>query len=218
MVFGAISSFVSSGFSAVCSAVSSAVSSISSFAMTYGPKIGEALGKISPVFQAIAQAFGLIKPKENIEEIGDRAIQAGEAGIQLENYSKFDDYMTAIREFKLDPEKSKTISEASKTLAGIGIAGKGLEEKLNLPVDSSGILTLMIASNASFFNSDRVLTWLQSGQIPAILEYFDAKSSMGLKKQGDVLDAMIQLERQQDPSKTERTIYDEITEAKSNIS
>lgn len=214
MILGAISS----AFSSACSFVSSAISSISSFAMTYGPKIGEMLSTVASVFQTVLQVLGVIKPEEKIEEIGDKAIQADAAGIKPENYDKYDDYVNAIRNFELDPEKSKNVSTEAKILAGIGIGGKALEDKFDLPVDSSGVLALMIASNAVYFNSDRVAMWLQSGDMPTILQYFDSKIQLTPKERADVFTDIIKIEKQHGSDQSERDIYNQISNVKDNMS
>lgn len=51
---------------------------------------------------------------ENPEEIGDKVLQAREAGIEMEKFDKFEDYKKAIDEFELDPNKSTKFSLEDK--------------------------------------------------------------------------------------------------------
>ena len=90
---------------------------------------------IGPAIMALCKALGLVKDEEKLDEMGDKAIQAEESGIKLENYSSFQEYMEAIDNFPLDPEKSKSISYEEKMRRGPTIASCGLQEKFpNAPV------------------------------------------------------------------------------------
>ena len=44
------------------------------------------------------------------EELGDKSIQAEEAGIKVKDFDTYQEYVKAIRDFQIDPEKTKRIS------------------------------------------------------------------------------------------------------------
>ena len=43
----------------------------------------------------------------NPEQLGDKALQADEDGIHPDNYDTFGEYLNAVEEFEIDPDKSK---------------------------------------------------------------------------------------------------------------
>lgn len=203
-------SAISSGFSAICSGVGKMVSGLSDFAIKYGPTI---LGNLSPVlrvFSALAQVFNIFKPDEDIENMGDLAIQAGEAGIQMENYSNYDEYLDAIRNFELDPEKSKTIDDKEKMLVGVGLVSKGIEDKFNLPEGVGGLMTILAATHSGYFTESRFENWLQTGEMGDIIRYFDNKLSPA--ESSRIIDVIVGAEKEFS-LKSEDEIYQDLVDA-----
>lgn len=191
--FSSIGSAISSAVSSAVSVVSTTLSSIGKFAVEIAPKIAGQLGTVGLVIQAIAAIVGLFKADEKVEDIGDRAMQASESGIRPENFDSFDEYMDSIRDFDLDPEKSKSYSSEAKKIAGIGIACKGIEDKFQLQSGAMGAMTVLVASNPDYFNSERVSNWLQTGvDIVNIVGYFDKKLSAG--ENVDIINDMVKAE------------------------
>jgi len=95
----------------------------------------EGLREIGKIIFAMAKIIGVIKPEVNIEEIGDKAIQAEMDGIVPEKYDNYSDYLSEIEKYVVDPERSQKISQDSKELKGIEIAISLIVEKfVNMPV------------------------------------------------------------------------------------
>lgn len=72
----------------------------------------------------IAKELGILSPEageKDVEELGDKVIQAREKGIKPENYETYEEYMKAIENFKVDPVKSSKISLKEKLADGIGL-------------------------------------------------------------------------------------------------
>lgn len=76
----------------------------------------------------LAKSLGLIKPQMQVDELGDRAIQSN---YDPEDYDTYDDYVKAVEQFNLDPEKSKAISEEEKIKKGMELAAGLMIEKYN---------------------------------------------------------------------------------------
>lgn len=134
-------------FSGIISLVSSAVSAISGFAKA-------AISILRPIAQAITTfvgALGLIDPKTKADELGDKAIQAEEAGIKPEKFDTYEKYVKEINNFKLDPAKSQKISIANKLRKGSEVATALAMEKLpNTPIAE---LISLAAKKQAFFTS-----------------------------------------------------------------
>ncbi len=75
----------------------------------------EVLKKVCSVAVNVCKFLGLIQTK-NPEELGDKVVQANEAGITLEKYD-FKEYKKRVEEFKVDKNKSSQISDKEKYLA-----------------------------------------------------------------------------------------------------
>ena len=112
----------------IVSAVSSIVTAIKA--------IVPVLKAVANVVMNICQTLGLIKPEEKVEDLGDKAIQAGDEGIKPENYANYQDYVKAVQDFQVDPEKSKHITPEEKM-------AKALEVQANLLVEKAPELGVM---------------------------------------------------------------------------
>ncbi|OYQ78705.1 hypothetical protein B9T19_07610 [Ignatzschineria sp. F8392] len=214
--WSSIGSAISSAFSACCSVVSNAISGLSNFATKFGPAILGGLSKINPIINIVSALVGIFKPNENTEEMGDRAIQAGRAGIQMENYEKYEEYLQAIRDFDLDPDISISIPEEEKQLAGIGVACRGIEDKFDLPEGTGGALAVLSGLNPKYFNSDRIVNYLKSGEAKSFIDYFD-KDKLQPAAAEKTVEKMITIEKEFGNTKSEDSIFDEIETVKDNL-
>ncbi len=182
-------------FSSVCSSIGSAIGSVcsriggavSSFASGVGSVIGglisglpAALGTLGKVASAIFQGLGIFKPDEKPPELGDRALQAAEQGITVEKFDNFADYMTELRKFPLDPEKSKKYSESEKMVAGVGVGTMGTEEKFNMASGSLNSMWLLPMANEKYFTPDRMQTLISTGRLGGdVFAYLEKRLSAG---------------------------------------
>lgn len=118
-MFGIIAGFVGS----IASAAVTVVNSLAVVGMAV-----EGLKVIGGALLNLAKSLGLIKPQMQVDELGDRAIQSN---YDPEDYNTYDDYVKAVEQFELDPEKSKTISEEEKIKKGTELAAGLMIEKYN---------------------------------------------------------------------------------------
>ena len=213
--WSSIGSAISSGFSAVCSAVSSIGSALSSFATSVGSIILSSANTVATVIQSLGSAFGIIKPDEKIDDLGDRALQAAEQGIRPESFETYNAYMAEIRAFELKPEKSNQYSMETKQLAGSGITCKALEDKFELRQGMAGQMAAMVALNPSFFTAHRLEGWFQSEtDINKIIDYFENK--LGASDSFKIEQQLIATEKQQS-DKSEWQIESELDQVKADL-
>ena len=102
----------------------------------------EGLKVVANALVNIGKALGLIRQDIEPEELGDKAIQAEEAGIRPENYRTYEEYVKEIEQFEVDPEKSKQISEEAKQYKALELSAGLLAEK----IPEADILSLMITA------------------------------------------------------------------------
>lgn len=237
-----VCSTVSSGFSSVCSAVSSACSAIgSSMSATFSGLMGSLgsatslLGGMSSVLSVITsvvniigtaslainiigsilQSLGLVRPDEDLDELGQDILDAYEAGIKPLDYSTYDEYMAAIRAFKLEnPDREKgeyTLIE--KRVASLASQSWGLEEKFG--TGSSGLIVSVLKDapnlekKEGYFTEERIESWSKNvSNLADVGKYFSGK--LNLDDANRVEQNLIKAEQQLNPDKSLDLIYQDL--------
>ena len=92
---------------------------------------------------SVCKALGLIKEETEPEELGDKAIQAEEQGIKPENFKTYEEYVKAVENFEIDPEKSALTTEKEKHVKASELAAGLLMEKMP-DVNIAGIPLLAV--------------------------------------------------------------------------
>lgn len=214
-VGSAISSAVSSigsTLSSACSSVLSGISSVVSNSSTLLTALAIAipatgvLAKAIVAIDTISRILGLLKPNETTEDIGERALQAQEAGISPEDYATYKEYVAAIKNFELDPKKSEQYSDTEKMLAGIGVQYWGFEEKFG--VGAGDILTKTVES-PDYFTGERLASFLDKVEsVSDVVKYFDGKLSSN--ERNAVEAKLVEAEKAINPEKPNADIYKEL--------
>ena len=222
-MFGIFASIGSAIVSTVSTAISTIGPAISSFCANVLPRIApvierglEAINAVVQVAQAVMQVFGIFKADEQLEDIGDRSIQAAEKGITVDQFDDFDQYMETLRNFDLDPQRTSEISTEAKTVAGLAIGSKGLDEKFEVNAGTMANLWVLVASNPEYFNADRLQSILnKTADIATVLDYFDNKltptEALATEK------TLVEAEKAFAADKDDKTIYAELDAASAAV-
>jgi len=202
----------------VISAVSSFVASVSGMLAATLPRIAVVLGNaenwrmLGNTISLLAQVFQVFRPNESVEDMGDRALQAAEAGIRPENFDNWDEYVAQIRDLELRPELSTQFSVEDKHAAGLAVAVRALEEKFGLPSGAMAFLPLLVASNPDYFNAERMEAVLRvTKDIASIIDYVDGK--LGRADRQQVEETLVRAGGQLDPDKTTEQIRADLAAA-----
>jgi len=187
MVFPVILGTLASAGASISSAVGSIGTALSSFAATIAPTLGPLLATLKIYVERLVmfanvflQLLDILKPGESIEDFGNRALQAAEKGIKIDDYENFDAYMAAQRNFQPDPEISAKYDTVAKLIAGLGICTIGVENKFNAKRGSLNTLWLLPLVNPGYFTPERMQGWLAAGKLGVdILAYLDKRLSDG---------------------------------------
>ena len=181
-------------FGFLVSAVSSIVTAIKA--------IVPVLKAVANVVMSICQTLGLIKPEEKVEDLGDKAIQAGDEGIRPENYANYQDYVKAVQDFQVDPEKSKRITLEEKM-------AKALEVQANLLAEKAPELGVedylnLIANHMDYFTPERStelgkLLLTESGAVVNVAEVMNG-TEKNPDKISEAYDTLAKVEKQVDPT------------------
>lgn len=120
----------------IFAAIGAAVCAVAGAALSVARGIGaiglavEGLRVVVSAISGVCKALGLIREEIEPEELGDKAIQAEEAGIRPEKFDKYEEYVKAVEEFEVDPEKSKSISQEEKLLKASELSSGLILEKM----------------------------------------------------------------------------------------
>lgn len=167
-----------SGLIAIGSAIVSTLSTVGSF-------IVDKLPVVATVIESIAKVFGAISPEQDIETLGAKALQSD---LKPEDYDNVQEYITAISQQQLDPEKLKDYTLSDKLGAGTMVATLSLQDKLQLSEQSAvNLLKLAAIDKGDYLNNERFTHWKEAGvDIEKSIAYFsgnlNAKDSLDIEK------------------------------------
>lgn len=116
----------------------------------------QGLKVIGNAIASIAKVLGIIKPERDIQDIGDRALQAEEKGMTPDKYSTYETWLRAIEEddWGYDPEKNKDMDSEKKILKGIEVTTAVTMERFpDLPIQD---FFTIAANKPEFFTGERI--------------------------------------------------------------
>lgn len=163
---------------------------------------------------SIAKALGIIKPERDIEEIGDRALQAEEKGITPDKYSSYEAWVKDIEkdDWGYDPEKNRDMDSQDKVLKGVEVSTAVTMERFpGLPIQEFFSLA---GKNQGFFTVERMdeigkLASADSDTFSKVVNYVtgSAKDHATVDAASDIL---MDIERTIDPGLSENLAYDRV--------
>lgn len=192
-------------------AISAAAVSVAKSLAVVGLAV-EGLKLLGNAIMGIAKALGLIKPQSNVEDLGDKALQAEADGITIDEYDSYAEYVKAVEDYDADPEKSKLIPEDIKVQKGIELTTGVLIEKFpELPVAD---FIEYVGKNPGYFTEGRMreignLIKNDGKCIANILNYMN-----GSEKDDLVIDRTIQslmnIEKKVNPDFTNKIVLKDV--------
>lgn len=225
-----LGSWISSACSSIGSAISSAFGSVTSTFSNAMNNIGSVLSTASTILSALSVAMpqlakiaaivdialtilNLQDQDENIEEIGEKVLEGYELDIKPADFSSYDEYIAAIRNIKLDPEKSDKFNQGEKLAAGITVQSWGMEEKYGK--GSSDFLVHIlndapkIAKGEGYFTEGRVQNILEKiKDVSDVAKYFSNK--LNPDDSNTVGKKLVAAEQELNLDKSTREIYQEL--------
>ena len=214
---------IAAAISAVVSVVSSIGPAVVGFCTNVLPKILpllekgiEVLRTVENIANTVAQVIGIFNGNETAENIGDRAIQAAEQGVKPDQFGTHAEYMNALREVKLNPEKTAGLTDIQKIASGLAVAGRGLDEKFGTPEGTMGNLWWLAAAKPDYFDANKLTQFLKTGQdVTAIFNYFEGKLGTGASLR--VEDKLVELDKSTAPEQEEKSIRSQIYAAAESV-
>lgn len=169
---------------------------------------------VGDAIACIAKSLGIISPERNVDEIGDRALQAEDQGMTPDNFDSYEAWVRAIEkdDWGYDPEKNADVPLEKKISKGVEVSSAVAIEKFpDLPVED--FLTLA-GTNTSFFTVERMaeigrLANTDEEAFGRIVEYVT-----GVAKDRTTIDAasdmLMDIEKAIDPGIDDDDAYDRV--------
>lgn len=173
----------------------------------------QGLKTIGNVLMSLGKALGLIKPEIKVEDLGDKALQSG---YDPEDYGSYAEYVKAVEDYDLDPEKSKLTTEEEKIKKGMELAAGVTIEKYNeFPIQE---FCVEAGQNPEYFTEAKMgeIAKLieEDGQyISGILSYVDGSEKNELKIQG-MIDTLVGVEKSVNPSISDKDALKNVLQAR----
>ena len=159
----------------------------------------------------LGKELGLIESETDVEDLGDKAIQSD---LKPDDFDCYEEYLKAVEDYKLDPEKSKLSTEEKKIQKGIELTvGVMIDKYREFPM---GEFINMIGHNQSFFTESKMgelaIVIKTDGQsISDILHYVDGTEKNSTKIQGTV-DTLLEIEKNTNPGLSDKEAFKNVME------
>lgn len=165
----------------IITSLGSLLPTIASFASQMLPTLAPYIAKgieiiqvIGKVAQTIAHLLQIFQPDDQIDEMGERALQAVKKGITPDQYDTHSDYVNAVRQFEVDPKISH--EPIQKILAGVTVVSQGMDHHLGQADGTAASLWQLVGANQNYFTPDRLNQYIQAGQsLSDVVSYFTGK-------------------------------------------
>lgn len=167
------------------------------------------LKTIGNILVTLGKALGLIKPDIKVSELGDKALQSG---YNPEDYDSYLEYVDAVENYNLDPEKSNLTTEEDKLKKAMELAvGVTIEKYDNLPVQE---FCIAVGENIKYFTETKIkeigkLIQLDESNISRILNYING-TERDSKQIQRVVDTLMEVEKISNPEISEKEAYKDI--------
>lgn len=159
----------------------------------------------------LGKELGLIEPETDVEDLGDKAIQSD---LKPDDFDCYEEYLKAVEDYKLDPEKSKLSTEEKKIQKGIELTvGVMIDKYQEFPM---GEFINMIGHNQNFFTEAKMgeiakVIKTDGQSITDILYYVDGTEKNSTKIQGTV-DTLLEIEKNTNPGISDKEAFKNVME------
>lgn len=181
--------------------------------------VGTSLEKLSTVLENFFKELGLIEPNDNIEEIGDKALQAEQDDlhpIKIEDFDSHEKYLAAIKEYEVDLEKSALILKDDKL-------HKAIEILLGMAIAQYGqpmsVFSQIVVSNPDFYSKagrlDEFAGLIRSDPktFAELINYMENKS-MSTEKNDAAFDKLVEMEKKINPDAPDSEVWTAVSNMK----
>ena len=159
----------------------------------------------------LGKELGLIEPETDVEDLGDKAIQSD---LKPDDFDCYEEYLKAVEDYKLDPEKSKLSTEEKKIQKGIELTvGVMIDKYQDFSMDK---FINMIGHNQNFFTEAKMgelakVIKTDGQSITDILHYVYGTEKNSTRIQGTV-DTLLEIEKNTNPGISDKEAFKNVME------
>lgn len=148
-----------------------------------GVPLSAALSVAKAVVRAAAVAVGIMDAAESVEDLGERALEAGERGISMDDFEDPADYLEAVRGIPLNENREKYRDE-ERRFAGVSVLAAALFLKFDVAPDIYGLFV----QYQGFFTPERVSAYMKYAEdsgcsINDVRDFFSSNATVEEKRQ-----------------------------------
>ena len=173
----------------------------------------QGLKVIGNLLTTLGKALGLIKQETKVEDLGDKAIQSE---YNPEDYDSYADYVKAVEDYDLDPEKSNLTTEEEKIKKGMELAsGATIEKYQEFPITD---FCIAAGQNPEYFTDAKMKAiadlMQKDGQyVSSILNYVNGSEKDSAKIQSAV-DALVNVEKNVNSGISDKEAYKNVLDVR----
>jgi hypothetical protein len=208
--FSGLGSMISSAVSVVASAIGSIGGALASSASNVLKVAAPWLGTVIQVIEIVSMLLDVLKPGDNVEELGAKAMEADKKPENFDSNAEYIDYLRS--EVKLDQEKFNGATEPEKMArmaVGASIVTKGIEEKKGFDIPLTTWVAMAKLNLSDKANEiDKILDVFKEGKLEDFVNYTEGK--LDTKKEIEVGDSLVEMYRELEPNMSEKEIEDKV--------
>ena len=181
--------------------------------------IGVELEKFGRALEGFFKELGLIESQDNVEEIGDKALQAEQDDlhpIKIEDFDSHEKYLSAIKEYEVDAEKSALIPKDDKLHKALEILLGAAIARYGQPMSD---FSQIVVSNPDFYskagrlNEFANLIRSDPKTFAELVNYMENKN-MSTEKNDAAFDKLVDMEKKVNPDATDAEIWTAVSDMK----
>jgi len=208
--WGSVGSFISDVGSAISSAIGSIGGALASSAGDFLKVASPWLSSVMQIIEVVSTLLGILNSKDNIEELGAKAMEADKKPEDFDSNAEYIDYLR--NDIELDREKFENATDVEKTArqaVGASIVIKGIEEKkgFEIPV-TTWVAMAKLGLGEKAEEIDKILETFKDGKLEDFVDYTEGK--LEPKEELKVGDSLVEMYQELDPSMSIDEIEDKV--------
>lgn len=200
--------------------ISSAVNVVKETITTLGPLAekagkmlqiaGKYLGPVAQVIRIVGVLLDILKPKDNIEEMGAKAMNADKKPSDFDSNAEYIKYLR--EEVQLDKEKfekANNVEKAARTAVGASIVASAISEKkgFEIPLETwVAMAKLNLTDKAK--EVDSLLETFKDGKLEDFAKYVDGK--LDIQKESKIGDDLVEMYKKLEPNASIEEIEEKV--------
>ena len=172
----------------------------------------DGIKEIGKIIFTMAKVLGVLKQDMDMQDIGNKAIQAEAVGITSDKFDTYEAYLVEVEKFEVDPEKTANISPELTEIKGVEIAVCLMVEKLmDLPIVT---IVESIISDPLYFEGGKIEKICElinkNGQFASDFVSYISGEERDIEKLERITNILVDVEKDFNPSISDKDAYKKV--------